>query len=478
MVSHLVRKEILDHLLSLRFLILAAIGAITIWLSLFDGYCYYSDRLADYNTGEAMTRERMKQLAESDWLELGVIGFEKHKAPSVLGIFVRGLEPVQGRSISNTGSTQHRLRKSPAEAEPLLGAFSPLDFGVVTQAVLSLLALLLTFDAVSGEKESGTLRLTGSFQVSRRQLIGAKFLGAVIPTILAFGLPALAGVAVVTLLPDVHLAGSDWLRLGAVILSLVVYLSVFVCAGLLGSCLTSRSATSFVLLLTFWTGSVVVIPRLAFIIADAARPAPSMQEHQAEQFAFRSEHFAEWQRVRASWVKGYEKRKGEVPWATPEGGVTYRKMHIKTREDYHGKVMPQLKQMDAAFRNRYRARVDLAAALGRISPSFTLRHAITALAGTGIAEHQRFEDAFAQTYMDDYQKWVVDLVDTMSFQRADPATYGKSEWDISHMPEFVLQRSGPEPALQQALVDVGWLLVWGLVCFAGAYMRFLRYDVR
>lgn len=48
MLGHLIRKEILDHISGLRFLILSAVGVLAIWLSLYDWYAYYLDRLRDY----------------------------------------------------------------------------------------------------------------------------------------------------------------------------------------------------------------------------------------------------------------------------------------------------------------------------------------------------------------------------------------------------------------------------------------------
>ena len=45
MLGQLIHKEILDQILSLRFLILAAICAFAIWLSLYDGYASYEARL-------------------------------------------------------------------------------------------------------------------------------------------------------------------------------------------------------------------------------------------------------------------------------------------------------------------------------------------------------------------------------------------------------------------------------------------------
>ena len=41
MLGRLIHKEISDQILSLRFMILAAIGAFTIWLSMYVGYANY-----------------------------------------------------------------------------------------------------------------------------------------------------------------------------------------------------------------------------------------------------------------------------------------------------------------------------------------------------------------------------------------------------------------------------------------------------
>ena len=56
MLAHLIRKEILDHLLSLRFLILSALAGLIIWLSLYSGYGYYRDCLRDYRLAQAKNR--------------------------------------------------------------------------------------------------------------------------------------------------------------------------------------------------------------------------------------------------------------------------------------------------------------------------------------------------------------------------------------------------------------------------------------
>ena len=88
MLSHLIRKEILDQLLSMRFIILSTIAALTIWLSLYDGYAYYRARLRDHQFARKVTEERFRQILERpNWEELGMVGFKEHKPPTPLSIF-------------------------------------------------------------------------------------------------------------------------------------------------------------------------------------------------------------------------------------------------------------------------------------------------------------------------------------------------------------------------------------------------------
>ena len=111
MLGQLIHKEILDQILSLRFMILAAIGAFTILLSLYDGYANYVFRLEDYRSARTMTEDRLRQFQNDDgftyrplW-EFSGVGFEEHKPPASLVIFVRGLELTFGPSVP-TGYTK------------------------------------------------------------------------------------------------------------------------------------------------------------------------------------------------------------------------------------------------------------------------------------------------------------------------------------------------------------------------------------
>ena len=477
MTAHLVHKEILDQIVSHRFLILTGVGALIIWLSLCRGYTHYQSQLRDYHTAEVVKAGRLKQLAVADsWDELGLVGFSEHKPPVPTSIFISGLEPFLGRSISTSFGIR-RPRRSSVEVEPAVGVFPFLDLGLAVQVVFSLMGLLLTFDAVCGEKERGTLSLTTSFPVSRYQVLLSKFLGALIPTLVAFGLPLLVGIAVLVA-AGVQIGTVEWVRTLLVLAIAVLFLSAFVCAGLLTSCLTHHSATSFVMVLALWIAAVVVLPRSSLIVAEGLRPAPSLHEYQAGRRAISLKYLQEWRDARNRWHSEHS-TPGKEFWRTMDGREAERLMHARTRDEIRPKIEAEQTRFDEAFENRYAARLDLAVTLARLSPVFAFRHAAIRLAGTGIERHRRFQRSFARDYAEgEYAAWYSKAQDLNVLRWANPTKYGPRRWDISDMPRFSYTEIWPKEDIRAALADVGVIVVWALTFFAGAFFACLRYDPR
>ena len=94
MLRHLVRKEFMDQVLSLRFLILTVLGSLIIWLSLYSGYRFYQDYLEEYRLSRAWTDRHIQHLQETHSLGTD-IGYPVEKPPSPLSIFVQGLDPTE-----------------------------------------------------------------------------------------------------------------------------------------------------------------------------------------------------------------------------------------------------------------------------------------------------------------------------------------------------------------------------------------------
>lgn len=477
MLGHLIRKEILDHILGFRFLILSLLGSLIIWASLYDGYAYYCERLEDYRQAKVETKVRIQQIMVSDdWSEISTKGYLIHKPPTPMSIFVRGLESDLGRSIRIFGYLR-RPKLSPAAAEPTIGVFPPLDLGLAVEVILSLFVLLFTYDAVCGEKEGGTLRLITSFPTARDRLLLAKLLGILIPILAMFGLPMLLGIAVIFGAPQVQFSSPDLVRLGFILITFAFYLATFACAGLFASCLTHRTSVSFVILLTFWTMTVVVVPRLSLITADIFQPSPSIHNLETEKSAAQNALFAKRNDQLQRWTQKYLETSGQAWYRTPEGREAFQIYTDQTREEMQSLMVAQQTRLDEAFRNRYDARLNLAVTLARFSPAFAITNASVRLAGTGVDRQRRFLVA-VERYREAWWVWFARTKKRDMLRQANPAKYGQHKWDVSDLPLFTYEEIGTKEDVRTALVDVGILAIWGLIFFTGAYVATLRYDPR
>ena len=93
------------------------------------------------------------------------------------------------------------------------------------------------------------------------------------------------------LLGAVSLNGSDWTRIGLMVIVSFIYISLFIGLGLIVSSRTAHSSTSLLVLLVIWVVLVVLVPNTLGCVVSTLRKAPSpleFQEHRdAAMKAFR-----------------------------------------------------------------------------------------------------------------------------------------------------------------------------------------------
>ena len=134
------------------------------------------------------------------------------------------------------------------------------DWGFIIGYVLSLVALLFTFDSISGERERGTLRLTLANAIPRHTVLLGKFLGAFISVNIPFILAVLVNLLVISTASRVDLDAEAWGRLGIIFFVAILYTCLFLALGMLVSARVQRSAVSLVILLLVWVVFVVFMP--------------------------------------------------------------------------------------------------------------------------------------------------------------------------------------------------------------------------
>ena len=228
MLRVMIAKEIREQVKSSRFALLAILGVVFLGAGFTDGALGYLERLDTYRVANAASAERLRRIIDADerfirdrynWGEFTYKGYQVHRPPSPLSSLVQGLDPVMGSSIQIRGVDSQPFRRPGRSAlaeDPLLAIFPPLDPAGIAQTVLSLLILLLSYDAFCGEKQDGMLRLVGSFAVPAHRLLLAKFIGILLPVLAAFLVPSIAGVGILSIHPDIALDGEAWIRIGLI----------------------------------------------------------------------------------------------------------------------------------------------------------------------------------------------------------------------------------------------------------------------
>ena len=274
----LIRQELLTHLMSARFFAAVIITLLLVVANTFVLIGAHEERLADYSQKEGVNRETVAATPAYSVLKLKV-----QRPPNPLSLFSAGLETRFGSDIDIAFDSVPALSNPiadvrPEEAQWTFGSvpslssrgtplglnkpylFSQIDIVFTFQVVLSLLSLLFAYDAIAGDWETGTLRLVLSHPVGRGSVLLAKYLAAMVCLLLPVLMSLLLALIQCSLAPSLQLSTEDFLRIGGIVLTTIVYLSVFYLIGLLISTTTRRAATSLMLCMFLWVVLVLVYP--------------------------------------------------------------------------------------------------------------------------------------------------------------------------------------------------------------------------
>ncbi|HUU28908.1 MAG TPA: ABC transporter permease subunit [archaeon] len=465
MLRDIINKEMLDTISSPKFVFTFLLCTILILLSVYTGINSYRAELGEYNASIALNRKNLE--SQPSYGALAGLGVKVTKPPQVLSTIVSGIQEAVGRKASVNVAYDPSLVDSKYDSNPVFAVFGELDLSFIVKIVLSLLAILFTFDAVVGEKERGTLKLTLSNNVPRDRFILGKAIGSFASLLLPLIIPMVLGLIILTVYPDISLTGEDWLRIGIIFILFLLYISVFFMLGLFVSARTSRSSTSLLVLLFIWVTFVTVIPRAAVMAAGQIYPIPSVHEITAQKDAFLQEIQGLAPQKLNEW------RQENPPQDTQEYQDKFKKFLEELQQDLTSKIDKKNAAIEEEYQAKRRKQEALATNLSRISPTSTLMFGAMSLGRTGIHEHERFLNSI-KTYKPVFTKWVnAKMMRTLKLGSVE-----QPRPDISDMPVHQFEPESLNQSLAAALPDFAIMILLIILFFTGAFVSFLRYDVR
>ena len=457
MPREIVWRELLDHLQSLRF---ALTLLLVIVLMLMGSVLYihdYRQQVADYRENVNENLQLLEDKAKRGLHR--VVSFRPtqliYRSPSPLGFIAEG----HGKDLPNAFAVDAFELVGPQtilRQNYTLQRFDALDWVFTVGIILSFAAFAMTYDSISGEAETGTLRLCLSNSLSRATLLFGKYIG----TLISLSMPLIMGIClnvlIISLFGVLPFASTYWLQIGGVVLFSVLYISVFATLGLFISCLTRSSSVSLVLLLLVWVCFAVFIPRTGGLLASQLAELPDEKTiaRQASETGYEI-------------LKRYGKDRFSARWSPGEPLTRSAKIADAKQAIYNEYRQQQLHQ------------VKLAQNISRISPTAIYQIGCEALVGTGIKHYERFfkkaieyRHSLLQFTYEEYP-----FNPNLFLEDTERQQLQEVQISLDKIPKFDDPPSDFSTAFAEAGLDILLLFLFNLVFFMGAFLAFTRYDV-
>ena len=472
MIWHITKRELYDHLNSLRF---AFTTILLLTLMIVNAIGYFGEYKAQstaYQKKVSASLDKMRSNADNLYNLLTEGPGTLHKKPSSLSFSASSREAFIPESAAGVGMGRSGLirtiwRMEYPQSNPSLWDIMPdytnVDWGDIISVVLSLVAILFTFDAITSERERGTLRLTLSNSISRGTVLVSKFFAALITISIPFLIAALINLFLLYTSGSILLGSSEWGRLGIIVFLAFIYLSIFLALGLLISSRMSNSSTSLTILLLIWTVWVVLLPSTLGAVTSGLQPTMTSDEFDDRIQNLYDNLNAQYDHRRYDFTPSRE-----IP--ATEGTLFWSK--------YITEEAKRNERLNEEHLNAQIAQVQLARSITRISPASSVRYAIESLAGTGFTRHVQFL-AHVRRYAGEFRTFLIetDQADPESPHALGPKE-GTSQKPVSFasIPKFE-DRISFRGAYTAAATDILLLLLFFAVLFASAFLFFLRVDV-
>lgn len=479
MLMTLIQKEIMHHILSVRFVALLLMCALLIPLTLSINYRRYSQNLMDYQESVKRTRAEAEEnppSASDPNMEVSKFFLK----PTPLSVFANGLEEALPTYL---GMTRNGVRQGSAGVSQASVAYAlgNLDFLFIVGTVFSLLALLFTFDAVAGEREAGTLRINLSNPLPRDVFLWSKLIGGYIVFVVPFLVSFLLGLLLIVWqgfpLGELKVALPV---LGLTLVSLL-YIAVFFAIGVVISTYLDNSKTALIVAFTFWVFAVLITPRGAFVVAKLVAPTRTQQTVYMEKSALHSNLMKDKQdKINEKMALAFGGEGGSLTLNDPEDQKKLDNLRKPIEEQFRVEFQNRADKIDRDYQREKNRQEQIGEMLSRIAPTSSLTYFAMNLTQTGKLKrdlyfqtgeryYKQLDDSYFSTISDDALAQVLHLMNRMN---------ESSESETEEiLPPPTLTESTLSDTLRRSAVDVFLLGFFALAFTVGAFLKFFRSDI-
>ncbi len=473
MLTLIIKKEIQENLLNARFAVASVVSLILIISSIVVLTENYESELRDYRSRVTTQDNFIDQFGH--WNRAGWMG-RAMRIPSHFQVLVLGIdrEAQQENFASN----------------PISALLSRLDFVTIVTIIMSLMAILFSYNAISGEREAGLLRQMLSTGVSRSTIIFGKFIGGNISLLTPFTVGVLGGLLYLALSSRLQLQSADFGVFLLLLLASWLYISAFYGLGLLFSARSHTSSQAVLKSLFAWVVLVLVIPNISPFLAAESYPIPSAAKIKQETTWLTSDERDEI--IRRRWRKLQETQFADLRnlMSMNQSEIQARLENDPLLKERYAEFARECDEMVSQVNREQREKADkisetfverskyqerFATIFASVSPFANFVFIATDATETGIDGENRWNNQ-AGTYGSELKRYA-----NAKYQKEkekNPA-FGYNDYlDFRDRARFQYQPQSVAERIESVLPQFGLLVFFNLLFLAIAFVSFVRYDVR
>ncbi len=236
----------------------------------------YQHDLNDYSDHVQETGRLMQQVCDN-LQKLALFQQVMIQPPQPLAFIAEGGTTMMPNAVELNAFSRWGIQYS-RRSNDLLPALPKLDWNFIVGVLISLLAFLVSYGSVAGEKKAGTLRQVLSNQVSKLNLFFGKYLGLLAVLFVCFFIGIIINLFVLFSLGGLPADPGMFQPVAWAILLSLLCISAFLLIGLAVSSLTREPAVALVVLLVLWVIAVFAIPGAGRLIAEQVVPIRTQAE--------------------------------------------------------------------------------------------------------------------------------------------------------------------------------------------------------
>lgn len=259
---------------------------------------------------------------------------------------------------------------------PRFPILPPIDWVFIIGTLMSLMAIMLSFGSICGDKKSGILKQVLSYPVSRLTLFFGKYLGILFSLIIALFIGIVFNLTVIIIIGHIPLSFALFNMLVIALMAGILCLSLAALGGMVVSSLVHNPSVSLVICMVLWLVGIIAVPGISRLIGENLVTVPTP----AEITQLTEQSFGK------IWATGGDARGFQHTEEFLSGPIA------KKRSEIVNAIVNDEFQIKDEFDRKCSNQVETINLLGMLTPSGVLNRTLQKISGTGLPGYLNFRE--------------------------------------------------------------------------------------